>query len=112
LTSRSFNDMNIYRLRSSEQVNAILYKLMAESYKNYKDSYTNRNPIKVSLPKDALMKEIAKTTTVDESSDLNPSLELDKHGAVTYRGPSGRNTTESFTEEIRGFDKSMDGILS
>src|SRR5699024_2807698 len=83
-----------------------------ESYKNYKDSYTNRNPIKVSLPKDALMKEIAKTTTVDESSDLNPSLELDKHGAVTYRGPSGRNTTESFTEEIRGFDKSMDGILS
>lgn len=111
LSSKSFNDMSIYRIRGAEQISAILYKMMAESYKNYKDSYTNKNPIKMSLPKDALIKEILKVTTVDESSDLNPSLELDKTTSVTYKGPAGRNSDNTYTNEIRGFDKSMQGIL-
>ena len=112
LSSNSFNDMNIYRMRTAEQIPAVLYKLLSQSYKDYKDSYANRNPSKVSLPKDALIKSLVMTSTVDESSDLNPSLELDKQTAVTYRGPSGRNDDNSFTEEIRGYDQSMEGILS
>lgn len=111
LSSKSFNDMSIYRIRGAEQVSAVLYKMMAESYKNYKDSHTNKNPIKMSLPKDALIKELLKVTTVDESSDLNPSLELDKTTSVTYKGPAGRNSDNTYTDEIRGFDKSMQGIL-
>ena len=111
LSSKSFNDMSIYRIRGAEQISAVLYKMMAESYKNYKDSHTNKNPIKMSLPKDALIKELLKVTTVDESSDLNPSLELDKTTSVTYKGPAGRNSDNTYTNEIRGFDKSMQGVL-
>lgn len=112
LSSYSFNDMNIYRIRGAEQVNAVLYKLIAESYKNYKDSYTNRNPIKVSVPKDALVKELMKISSVEGSTDLNPSIELGNSLKTTYKGPSGRNSADTYTQEIRGYDESMMGILS
>lgn len=111
LESRQFNDMNIYRMRGTEQIPALLYKIVAESYKNYKDSMNNRNPIKVSVPSNILIKNLMELSTVDEASDLNPSLEIDKQTAVTYRGVSGRNSADSYTEEIRGYDKSMEGIL-
>lgn len=110
-TSKQFNDMNIYRMRGTEQVPALLYKIIADSYKNYKDSMNNRNPAKVSIPKNALIKGLMELSTVDEMSDLNPSLEIDKQTSVTYRGVSGRNNSDSYTEEIRGYDKSMEGIL-
>ena len=112
LTSKSFNDMSIYRIRGAEQVNAIAYKIIAESYKNYKDSMNNRNPVKISVPQDALIKKLMETSTIDESSDLNPSLEIDKQTSVTYRGPTGRNNSDSYTPEIRGYDKSMEGFLA
>lgn len=111
LSSRKFNDMNIYRVRGAEQINAILYKLLADSYKNYKESVNNRNPQKISLPKDLVLKEILKANTLDESSDLNPSLEIDKQASVTFRGPAGRNNEASYTNEIRGYDKTMEGVL-
>ena len=111
LTAKQFNDMNIYRIRGVEQINALLYKIVADSYKNYKDSMNNRNPIKMSVPKNALIKSLMELSTVDESSDLNPSLEIDKQTAVTYRGASGRNNSDSYTPEVRGFDSSMTGIL-
>lgn len=111
LTAKQFNDMNIYRIRGVEQINALLYKIVADSYKNYKDSMNNRNPIKMSVPKNALIKSLMELSTVDESSDLNPSLEIDKQTAVTYRGASGRNNSDSYTPEVRGFDPSMTGIL-
>ena len=83
LESRQFNDMNIYRMRGTEQIPALLYKIVAESYKNYKDSMNNRNPIKLSVPSNILIKSLMELSTVDEASDLNPSLEIDKPTAVT-----------------------------
>ena len=111
LEAKQFNDLNIYRMRGTEQIPALLYKIIADSYRTYKDTLSNRNPGKISIPKNALMKSLLELSTVDEASDLNPSLEIDKQTSVTYRGVSGRNSADSYTEEIRGFDKSMEGIL-
>lgn len=111
LTSKSFNDMSIYRLRGAEQINGLLYKIIATAYKNYKDSMNNRNPIKISVPRDQLIKKLLEMPTLDENSDLNPSLEIDKQTAVTYRGHTGRNSSDSYMPEIRGYDKSMSGLL-
>ena len=79
-TYENLNDMNNYRLRGAEQVNAMLYKLLADSYRNYKDTKNNGNPIKMSLPQDLLIKKLVELPTVDEHSTLNPSLE--KLGAL------------------------------
>ena len=112
MSAKQFNDMSIYRMRGAEQISAILYSMMSESFATYTQSVDNRNPVKISFPKDALIKRIVEQSTVDESSDLNPSLEIDKQTAITYRGPNGRNNMDSYTQEIRGYDPSMQGFLS
>lgn len=85
------NDMHNYRLRGAEQINSKLYKLLANAFRSYKDTLGNANPVKISIPRDALIKEIIGEKTVDEYSILNPSLEVDKISAVTFKGPSGIN---------------------
>ena len=106
------NDMSIYRIRGAEQINAVLYQLLANSFKNYKDTSNARNPVKMSLPQNALIKKLVEMPTVDEYSELNPSLEIEKMNAVTYKGVVGKNLDDSYTADIRSFDKSMEGILA
>lgn len=85
------NDMSCYRLRGAEQINAELYKILADTFKTYKDTSNNGNPIKISVEPDILFKRLNALKTVDEYSILNPSLEIDKGSSVTYKGPSGIN---------------------
>ena len=112
LSYTRMNDMSAYRIRSSEQIPALTYKILADNYKIYKDTYMNKNPIKMSLPQDALIKALMELRTVDEYPELNPSLEIEKSAGVNYKGLSGTNLTEAFTKEFRSYDKSMVGILA
>ena len=112
ISFKSLNDMSIYRIRGAEQVNACLYQLLSNSFKNYKDTSHARNPVTMSIPQDALIKKLVEMPTVDEFSELNPTLEMEKMNSVTYKGVAGLNVDEAYTEEIRGFDKSMEGILA
>jgi hypothetical protein len=111
-TYSRLNDMSSYRIRGAEQVNAILYKILADSFKTYKDTMKAGTPIKMSIPQDLLIKQLLESPTVDEYSVLNPSLEIEKVGAATYKGPQGRNLDSSYTTEIRAYDETMVGILA
>lgn len=106
------NEMVNYRIRGTEQVNAILYKILADSYRTYKDTSKNGSPIKVSVPQNILLKKLTEVPTVDEASDLNPTLELEKVFSATYKGPNGLNNEDAFTKEIRSYDTSMKGLLA
>lgn len=105
------NDMSIYRVRGPEQINSLIYKMVANAYREYSDSYNNKNPKNMSVKQDQLTKIIMEQPTVDEVSDLNPSLEIDKMTSVTFKGPSGRNNEQSYEPDIRSYSKSMQGIL-
>ena len=109
---KAMNDMSCYRLRGAEQVNAVLYKILADSFKTYKDTSNNGNPIKISVDPDILFKKLNSEKTVDEYSILNPSLEVDKASSVTYKGPSGINLDDAYTTELRAYSPSMYGIVS
>jgi hypothetical protein len=106
------NDMSSYRIRGAEQVNAYLYKILADSFATYKNTMMAGNPIKMSVPQDALIKRLLESPTVDEYSVLNPSLEIEKIGAATYKGLSGINMDMAYTKDIRAYDPSMKGILA
>lgn len=110
-TYDNLNDMNNYRIRGAEQVNAMLYKLLADSYRVYKDTKNNGNPIKMSLPQDILLKKLVELPTVDEHSTLNPSLEMEKVASATYKGLSGLNEDLAYTTQIRAYDDSMVGVF-
>ena len=111
VTSKEHNDMSIYRIRGPEQVNALIYNMMAQSYKEYSESFSNKNPKKMSVRQDHLIKVLMEQTTVDEISDLNPSLEIDKMTSVTFKGPAGKNEDRSYTPDMRSYSKSMQGIV-
>jgi len=111
-TYKELNDMSVHRIRSTEQINAYLYKILADAFKTYKDTLKSGNPIKMSVPKDILIKKVMESQTTDEYSALNPSLYIEKRASSTYKGIGGSNLDNAFTQEIRSFNKNMAGIFA
>lgn len=105
-------DMNIYRVRSNEIINVYLYKAIADAYSQYRQTANNKNPVKISIPQDVVIKEILTAQTVEDYSILNPIVELEKSRAITPKGPSGLNVPRAYTEEKRSYDRSMLGLIA
>jgi len=106
------NNMNIYRVRSNEIVNAILYKQIADAYSQYRITAYNNNPVKISVPQDIVLKKLLTLQTVEDYSILNPIVELEKSRAITPKGHVGMNLPEAYTQDKRSYDPTMMGILS
>lgn len=105
-------DLNIFRIRRNEIINALLYKNIATAYEKYKLTSTNNNPKKMSIPKGQIIKEIQELQTVEDYSVLNPIVELEKTRATSPKGPSGCNIREAYQMNKRAFHESMLGIYT
>ena len=105
-------DLNIFRIRRNEIINALLYKNIATAYEKYKLTASNNNPKKMSIPKGQIIKEIQELQTVEDYSVLNPIVELEKVRATSPKGPSGCNIKEAYQMNKRAFDESMLGIYT
>lgn len=106
------NNMNLYRIRSNEMVNALLYQILARAYAAYKNTSNSSNPVKVSVPQDILTKELLELPLVEDYSIINPIREAEAYGSITYKGPSGLNLDEAFTLDKRSYDETMLGLLA
>jgi hypothetical protein len=106
------NHMSLYRVRSNELVNAYLYKAISTAYINYRLTANNNNPVKISVPRDVVTKQILMAQTVEDYSTLNPIVELEKSRAITTKGPSGLNLDQAYTQDKRSYDRSMLGIIA
>lgn len=105
-------DIRSFRFRSAELIPTRLYKLIASSYEQYKATANHRNPRKISIRKDALIKDILAQTIVEDYSELNPIVEMQKLHGATKKGPSGCNLEEAYTKVQRSFHKSMTGVYT
>jgi hypothetical protein len=109
---RKANDLSNYRIRGNEQINSYLYKIFADSYRTYRKARSEgAKKVKVSVPRDALIKAILNSPNVEEYSVLNPISEAENSGRATYKGLSGQNLEESYGLEIRSYDETMLGVL-
>lgn len=106
------NHMGLYRLRSNEVVNAVLYQCIADAYSRYRTSAGNKHPEKISIPQDAVIKGLLMLNTVEDYSKLNPILEAEKLRAVSFKGLSGMNVDRAYTLEKRAYHNSMKGIIA
>lgn len=106
------NNMNLYRVRSNEMVNALLYKAIANAYSQYRSTANNNNPVKISIPQDIVIKNLLTAQTVEDYSTLNPIVELEKSRAITPKGHVGLNVDDAYTQDKRSYDKTMLGILA
>lgn len=100
--------MNHSRIRSSEIIPSILYDKIAKAYTPFKNSNGKK---KLSIPQDAVIKELLKQKTVEDYDSLNPFLELETNHAVSTKGFRGINLEQSYTIPKRCFDESMIGII-
>ncbi|MDD3172213.1 MAG: hypothetical protein PHF63_00865 [Herbinix sp.] len=105
------NNMNIYRIRSNEVVAGLLYKAITKAYMKYRDTAGNNNPVKISIPRNQIIKDLLELQTVEDYPTLNPIVELSKTRTVSSKGLVGLNLDRSYTEEKRSYDKSMMGII-
>ena len=87
------NNMNLYRIRSNEVVSAIFYKQLASAYAKYKATAYNKTPVKISMPRNIVIKELVSLQTVEPIATLNPIHELEKTRAITYKGLDGLNVS-------------------
>lgn len=99
---------NQSRIRSSEIIAAILYDKIAKAYTPFKNSNGKK---KLSIPQDAVIKDLLKQKTVEDYSSLNPFLELETNHAVSAKGFRGVNLEQSFTVPKRCYDDTMIGII-
>lgn len=106
------NNLNMYRIRSNEIVTSLLYSEIADAYARYLSTANNNRPIKISVPKDIVLKKIMTNVLTEDYSTLNPISELDKSRAITPKGPSGLNVKEAYTPDKRSYDKTMLGVMA
>ena len=115
LSDNNYEDetvMHNYRVRSNELVYAYAYRELTDAFIRYKMTSNNRNPVKISIPQDKILKNIMMSEIVEDTSKLSPILELEKSRSVTDKGPSGTNLDQAYTMKRRSFDESMVGIMA
>ena len=101
-----------YRVRHMEMISAHLYKLIANAYSRYKRNATAKNPVKISIPKGEVIKNISTSVNLEDYSIINPATEVKKSHVVGWKGPSGTNLDRAYTKKRRCFDETMTGMLS
>lgn len=104
----SENNMSEYRIRNAEIIPAILYDCIAKAYVPYKNSGGKK---KLSIPQDAVIKKLLALETVEDTSSLNPFLELETTHGVSTKGWRGVNLADSYTVPKRCYDDTMKGII-
>lgn len=105
------NNMNMYRIRANEVAAAILYKHVAMAYGRYLSTASTNKPNKISVKRDAVLKDIKLLKTVEDKSRLNYIYELEKTRACTPKGWIGLNIEDAYTLDKRSYDPTMLGIL-
>lgn len=107
------SDMNLsmYRLRDMEIIPAIMYKQMTVAYSRYRATANNKNPIKMTVDPDCVVKALNNLPTVESYSKLSPILEVRNDSLASMVGVSGMNEERAYTPEKRVFDDSMLGVV-
>lgn len=127
LTDKKFlpeNNMNNMRIRSTEVISDIVYILVTNAYTDYRRSAYKAKPKMKNIPINAVIDGLLNssatkgggratvvTNLVDETSVLNPVLELEKNRAVTFKGLRGIQLDRAMTMARRAYDQSMVGTL-
>lgn len=101
-----------FRVRNMEMVSVYLYKAISNAYSTYKRKSMEKNPEKISVPKNAVIKELLMSNIMEDVNILNPIAEQEKLHAITRKGPNGINLDRSYTKDKRCFDKSMAGCMT
>ena len=106
------HEIEVSRIRCAEVINAIVYKNITKAYEKYKETSHYSNPVKISIRKDAIIKDVIMQQTVEDNSELNPINEQQNLRKCLRKGPSGCNLAQAYTEEQRSYHPAMTGLFT
>jgi hypothetical protein len=106
------NDVTNYRVRGGEIIASLVYESFSKAYKAYRDSSRAGRPVKITAPREEVIRNLLETPNLDEYSILSPVLEAEKMGSISAKGPNGINDDNAYSREMRAYDKSMIGLLA
>ncbi|CCE26123.1 putative RNA-polymerase beta-subunit [Yersinia phage phiR1-37] len=104
------NDMYHFRIRDSEVIAVAFYNSLVDAFNNYKRSTGSGVPQTISVKRDDVIRRIQAMPNVEEYSTLNPIQEIEAKSKVTFKGPSGLNSEDSYIAENRAYSKTMLGL--
>lgn len=105
-------DISGNRVRTNEIVAGYLYKTLAKAYGDYSNKIRHGGKgAKLTVKQSAVIDNVLLDPGCSDLSVLNPILEAEAAGAVTFKGLSGMNSDRSYTLDKRVYDKSMLGVL-
>jgi hypothetical protein len=106
-------DDRSYRLRSIEQISAVLYSLVTSQYR---DHVTSGGKKPMTLQQDILLKRIMDQKksglNKDEYSTLNPVVEVARMHSISAKGVRGSSSDRAYDEEKRSYDESSVGKIA
>ena len=106
-------DITGNRYRTNEQIAALFYESLCESYEQYKLQIKNgRTKPTMSMKQSSVIDKLMAQPTFSDLSVFSPLLEYEAANAVSFKGKSGMNSDRSYGLDKRIFDKSMVNVLA
>lgn len=103
------NDANYIRIKSTERIPGLMYRVLAESVRNFRNKKGNKS--KIELDPYAVWNIITKDNAVKITEEINPIVDLKEMEAVTYSGIDGLNK-DNVPLKLREYSKSDMGLIS
>jgi len=110
-TYKPENNLLNLRVRSNEIISQYVYTEITKAYGKYRKTQYKNKPMQITIPQNAIMKAMKTSQLVEDSSSLNPILELEKNRSVTYKGDRGINMEKAFSIDKRAYDDTMIGVI-
>lgn len=105
-------NMNLYRIRNIECVNAMLYKLVAKQIEKYRRGSRGDTSGLLAVRSDALIMELNNSPIVEDATLLDPIKESENLSKAVFKGPGAPAYQHAQgTQELRFFDMSQRGVL-
>ena len=104
---------NLYRIRSSEIIPAIIHYRLAFAISKYNNSTGSKSrDAKIVFNPNEVINELLDVPNVEPMSALNPMVELHMRETITKKGFSGVNDDRAFTLDKRAYEDSMIGKVA
>ena len=97
------------RMRHAEVLPAMVYYRLATQYAKY---VSTGGRSKMTLPQDAIIKDLLSLTTLEDASIINPVLEISKDSSISKRGYRGTNLDSAYTKALRTYSEDSIGKLA
>ena len=105
-------DISGNRYRTNEIVAAQFYRVLSQSYREYVMNAKRGRKIALSMKQSAVLDLIIAQNNTSNLSVFQPLSEIEAKNSISTKGVTGLNEERSYTIEKRGYDPSMQNIIS